>query len=458
MDSPFILGATLGLLPAILLLYLLFFEVETFFYLMAFFIPLSVKADFPGGFTVSAPGEVMAVLLLFRMLTDPDVIRAPDRRIFSHPLFIVLMVYSVWLVVTALLGEVPLVSLKRVFIVILYISVFFYFGATRFTDPEKVMRFFLLYAAGMVIPVINGAVWHAQYDFSPKASYYMPQPFFIEHTLYGAVLAFLIPAVGYLAFTHFSTKAPLWQRVALVLLFVLLVAAEFLSFSRAAWLSLAVVPVFVMLTRAGVRLKYMVAVLAIVASGVLLNLDPILRMISRNESRSNRGSIREQVQSVSNIQTDISNLERINRWKCALRMFDDRPVTGFGPGSYQFVYYRYQFRKDMTRISTVHGEKGNAHSEYLGHMAEAGLPGLILFLATLLIAVQSALRVLYRSVYRQWRATALVVVLCLLTFYVHAIFNAFLETDEIGALYYAGLAAIMALDLSSNRAEAAETT
>jgi O-antigen ligase len=181
-------------------------------------------------------------------------------------------------------------------------------------------------------------------------------------------------------------------------------------------------------------------------------------MISRNESRSNRGSIREQMESVSNIQTDISNLERINRWKCALRMFADRPVTGFGPGSYQFIYYQYQIRKDMTRISTVHGEKGNAHSEYLGHMAEAGLPGLLLFLATLLIAVQSALRVIYRSAYRHWRTTALVVVICLLTFYVHAIFNAFLETDELGALYYAGLAAIMALDLGSNRLGAAETT
>jgi O-antigen ligase len=340
---------------------------------------------------------------------------------------------------------------------ILYISVFFYFAATRFTDPAKVLRFFLLYAAGMVIPVINGAIWHSQYNFSSRASYYMPQPFFIEHTLYGAVLAFLIPAVGYLAFTRFKKKAPSWQRMALVLLFILLLAAEFLSFSRAAWLSLAVVPVFVMLTRAGVRLKYMVATLAIVTAGILLNLDPILKMIGRNESRSNRGSIREQMESVSNIQTDISNLERINRWKCALRMYADRPVTGFGPGSYQFVYYRYQFRKDMTRISTVHGEKGNAHSEYLGHMAETGLPGLILFLATLLIAVQSALRVVYRSVHSQWRTTALVVVLCLLTFYVHAIFNAFLETDEIGALYYASLAAIMALDLGSNRGEAAET-
>ena len=30
--------------------------------------------------------------------------------------------------------------------------------------------------------------------------------------------------------------------------------------------------------------------------------------------------------------------KRINRWKSALRMFQERPLLGHGPGTYMFLY------------------------------------------------------------------------------------------------------------------------
>ena len=451
-------AAVIGLLPAILLMYYFFFDIDIFFCALVFCIPLSVKADFPGGFAVSVPVEVMAVMLLFRMLADPSVARAPDRRVFRHPVFIILMIYLGWLMISAITSEIPAVSFKRVFILLLYIAVFFYLFSIRFTTPARIAGFYLVFATGMVIPMINEAIRHSQYHFSPQASYYMPQPFFIEHTLYGAVLAFIIPAAGYLIAEGITRKINRIRQAALIMLFIACLAAEFLSFSRAAWLSLAILPIFMIIFHLRIRLTYLLICFGVMNLVIILNLDPITRLVSRNESRSNRGSIRDQVESVSNIQTDISNLERINRWKCALRMFADRPFTGFGPGTYQFVYYRYQLRKDMTHISTVHGEKGNAHSEYLGHLAETGFPGAIIFLISILIVIRTALRIIYRSKDPVTSRLATMVILCLLTFYVHAIFNAFLDTDEMGSLYYVSLGAILALDLNFYRNEEVAAT
>jgi putative inorganic carbon (HCO3(-)) transporter len=179
----------------------------------------------------------------------------------------------------------------------------------------------------------------------------------------------------------------------------------------------------------------------------LMNLDYTLKLISHNEAQSNRGNIREQIESVSNIHTDISNLERINRWECAIRMFEARPVTGYGAGTYQFVYGTFQVKNEMTRISTYHGEKGNAHSEYLGFLAETGLPGLIIYLCLVLTVLSTATRVIYRTHSIQIRNLTTVVLLSLLTFYFHTVFNGFIETDKVGSLYYGSLAAITALDV-----------
>ena len=52
-------------------------------------------------------------------------------------------------------------------------------------------------------------------------------------------------------------------------------------------------------------------------------------------------------------------MERINRWKCAVSMFKEKPILGYGPGTYQFHYGVFQNHKDKTIISTNSGDMGN---------------------------------------------------------------------------------------------------
>ncbi|MCK7541556.1 MAG: hypothetical protein MZV63_67070 [Marinilabiliales bacterium] len=52
------------------------------------------------------------------------------------------------------------------------------------------------------------------------------------------------------------------------------------------------------------------------------------RMDSTTEDSS--ADLGQHLRSASNISTDQSNLERINRWKCALRMFAEKPLCGMG--------------------------------------------------------------------------------------------------------------------------------
>jgi len=433
--------------PGIILVYYLFFSSEIFLFLTVFFVPLSIKIEMPGGMAVEFPSEIMAVLLLYYFIINKSSIRIPDRRIFSHPIFLLLIVYLAWMIITSALSEIPSVSFKRTFIQALYFVVFYFLFLTRFDKAENIVRFFLFYSLGLVIPILNGIIWHSQYQFSSQASYYMPQPFFIEHTIYGAALAFILPMLFYIVFVPNQFVGRGRNKWRLALLLFLIVLAEFLAFSRAAWLSVIVLPFMLFIISLKLRKALLFLIFLGILSGFLINSDHVLSIINQNEARSNQGNIKEQIKSASNIRSDISNLERINRWKCAFRMFESKPVTGYGPGTYQFVYGRFQVKKEMTRISTYHGEKGNAHSEYLGFLAESGFPALIIYLCLILAVLSTAIRIIHRSTDRHLKNLTIAVLLSILTFYFHTIFNGFLETEKIGSLYYGSLAAITALDV-----------
>ncbi|MES1182054.1 MAG: O-antigen ligase family protein, partial [Flavobacterium sp.] len=158
------------------------------------------------------------------------------------------------------------------------------------------------------------------------------------------------------------------------------------------------------------------------------------------------------------IQTDASNVERINRWSCAVRMGIDEPVFGFGPGMYQFEYGRFQLPTDLTNISTFHGNKGHAHSEILGALAESGFPGMLLAVVFMFSAIGYGLNVIYntKDPYRRWIAYA--ALLGLVSFYVHGFFNAFLDTDKMAILVFGSIAVIIATDLENRKSVAAGLT
>ena len=112
-----------------------------------------------------------------------------------------------------------------------------------------------------------------------------------------------------------------------------------------------------------------------------LVLGRLVVQLERNNQDSS-DNFTQHIESISNVSTDDSNLERLNRWSCALAMFEERP---FGDGA--------QGRTSLnTRLSNVHPSHphqhqqrrlGNAHSEYLGPLAEQGLLGLLAVLGLL---------------------------------------------------------------------------
>jgi len=170
--------------------------------------------------------------------------------------------------------------------------------------------------------------------------------------------------------------------------------------------------------------------------------------LARNKTEHTTEAFDERLQSAANVTTDASNLERINRWSCALEMFKERPVFGFGPGTYSFEYARFQEPENLTIISTNFGDMGNAHSEYLSALSETGLLGFILFIAFvvsifyyLVVFIQRV-----RTINRSYFILGCGMLFSISTYFIHAFLNNFLDTDKAAVPIYGMIAVLFVLN------------
>lgn len=440
------------LFPAALAILLLaLFSLEHLMLLTLFLTPLSLQLSYLTGGTgidLSIPTEPVLALLLMITLFKLLVTREFPSRLLRHPMTILIGLYLIWTLITSLTSTMPGVSFKTL-VYRLWFTAGFYLMAAQLASGERFRRRYVTaYSAGLAIVVIyfivrvQGAGFLNQ-QFAHSACY----PFYRDHTSFGASMAFLLPPLTVIMFRKGNG---LMAKVLLFSLLLLFVAGFILSYSRAAWVSL------IAATLLGIILwiRMPVRVLWFAAAGLILALVLSAgwiwqRMDSTTEDSS--ADLSQHLRSAANISTDQSNLERINRWKCALRMYTVKPVVGWGPGTYQFNYAPFQKASERTAISTDFGDAGNAHSEYLGALSESGLPGALFFLLITVTAVITGIRVWYRG--RRGREGVFVPALLtgLITYAVHGLMNSFLDSDKIAALWWGFIAILVAMDLETER-------
>ena len=406
--------------------------------------PVSINlTDLTGGTGLSLPTEPMLVLVTALVLLKMLIFGEYDKRLIRHPVSIAIYVYMSWMLFTVITSKMPVVSLKQ-WITRLWFIVPYYFvlGHLFLKNPKNAVRFLWLFLVPLIITCLYTIFIHSQYGFTKKTSTWVMFPLFKEHTSYGAVLAMFYPAALYLTFRKSSWG---FRAVAAVLL-VILTAAIILSYTRAAWLSLvgagAVYMVYVL--RMSKTTVWSLAILALLVAG--LNFSYISSKFERNTTDSS-DDFNEHVSSVTNVSTDASNLERINRWSCAVRMFMDQPWVGHGPGTYMFLYAPYQRPSEKTIISTNGGNRGNAHSEYLSALSESGALGLLTFLGLLLTVIVVAINS-YQRIEQDWiRGLLRVAFLGLITYYLHGFLNNFLDMDKASAPFWGFTSLLAAISI-----------
>lgn len=442
----------LNLLPvAMFAVAVAFVRLDLFYYLIVILTPLSIQLiEFIPGSPVdfAIPTEPMlfgAMLLVFyKALTGGYA-----KNILMHPVSLSIFFYLFWILFTSVTSTEPLVSFKFLAARLWFVSVFYFLAILVFKKYSEIKTFILCYTIPMTGVIVFTISRHLSYGLNDQlAAHVVMNPFFRDHTSYGAVLAMLLFAFGGLATENL--KKHMLIRIATLFVLVILIAALVLSYTRAAWISVfcgaALMGTILLKVKPAIILTACLAIVTILT----VKSDSIIDTMQRTREESSI-SLTQHLKSVSNITTDESNLERINRWNSALSMFRERPLLGWGPGTYMFEYAPFQLSDDMTGISTNSGDKGNAHSEYLGPLAESGVFGLLSFVLIAISGMATGIKVYRRSVKKSRKLLILGMVIALFTYFVHGLLNNFLDTDKASALFWGFLAAFVAIDNRNNR-------
>jgi putative inorganic carbon (hco3(-)) transporter len=441
-----------NLLPVLLgVILLVIFSFDKLIWFAVFFAPLSVELSriMPGfGFDMYLPTEpiLFGILVLFILKIIHE--RSFDRKILLHPVSLAIYLNLFWIFITSLTSSMPLVSFKFLVARIWFLVAFFFLTAKIFSDGKKTEQYVWLYLAGFLVVIFYAIFRHWGYGLLNKqAAHYVVVPFYNDHTSYGAALAMYLPFSVFFALSRqYSQKEKIIAWIVTGILFIAFV----LSYSRAAWLSMMVALVVWAIIKLKIRFQPIFITAVVFLALVFSFQSQIVMYLERNSDESS-SNLTEHFSSMTNISTDASNLERLNRWSCALRMFEERPVFGYGPGTYMFQYAKYQLKKDRTIISTNAGDGGNAHSEYLGPLSESGILGLVTFLILIITVLYTGIHTWTRLNDSRLKGIVLAAIIALVTYYIHGFLNNFLDTDKLSVPFWGFTAMIVAIDLYSRR-------
>ncbi len=360
-------------LIAIIIISIFYFTEWTIFF-MVFVTPLAIglrELEITQNFDLSIPTEPLMIIFSGIYLINEWLKGITPKQIFKHPVSIIIFIQILWMFITTLTSMNILVSLKYLIARLWFVISSYFLMTYLFRDFNNIKKFIWMYLIGLSTVAVITIIKHAEYNFHHKIADWIVTPFYNDHTAYGAALALFIPATISLMIIE---KNALKTNILLVLT-VLIITATVLSYARAAWVGV----IFALLTFITLllKIKFKTLLITLISSLIIIFSfsEQILVLVGKNKTDS-EGGLYENVVSIYNIKNDASNLERINRWNCAIRMFLDKPIFGFGPGTYQFFYAPYQISKEKTIISTNFGTGGNSHSEYLGPLSEQGLIGL----------------------------------------------------------------------------------
>jgi putative inorganic carbon (HCO3(-)) transporter len=433
------------LLPVVaFVVYMAFYYLDWLMLFVVFITPLSInlqKTDIGIGVSLPAEPLIFSMMLIFFLKLAYD--GKFDSRIISHPVSVLIMLHLIWMCIATMFSTMIVVSIKATLARICFVTVYYYLATQLFRDFKNIKRFIWLYVSTLIVVIIYTLVRHAGYNFDEKTSHYVMNPFYNDHTAYAVVISLFLPVV---IAELFDKLKSIPVRIIILGVAVFFVVAIVASYTRAAWISLAGSLIAALAFLFRIRREIIIVVAGVLLIGVISQWTAIIIKLESNTEKSST-DYRKHLESISNISSDASNVERVNRWLSALRMFDAKPVFGWGPGTYQFQYAPFQRNAEKTYISTNEGDRGSAHSEYLGPLAEEGLLGGVFIMLIAIAAIYQNSKYIVHTKNKQGKILAIGIILGLTSYWVHGFLNYFLDTDKASVPFWGFIAALVAMQV-----------
>jgi len=240
---------------------------------------------------------------------------------------------------------------------------------------------------------------------------------YVNHNHYAGLMEMLVPILPVLSLTRLVGDR---ERIAAGVAAAIMVGTVFLSGSRggmlAIFVELAFLAVVLLRQRRSIRIIVGVVAFAVVLVG-------LLTWLGGKELTSRVSSISTEAR------TELSGGMRLSIDRDALRMFANKPVLGWGLGTFPVVYPQY--RSFYTNFFV-----NEAHNDYLQLLCEVGLLGFGTMVWFLVVVYRSAMRKIANWMSDVSGAVTLACTLGLTGILVHSLLDFNLQIPANAALFY----------------------
>jgi O-antigen ligase len=366
-----------GLPAVVIALWLAITDFRRLFFVMLACIPISIEIEF-GGLGTDLPDEpLMWLLMLTGVAWFARNIHLLDARVVRHPVTLALIGHLMWMIICAVASQDTGISLKFLAAKTWYVIVFYFLGI-HFLQTQRDFKELLWYfGLSLLFTVTIVFTRHALIGFSFEEVAYVMGPFYRNHVSYACIMTVFLPFIWYGAKWYPSGS---FTRFFLLSSVVFLVIAINFAYTRAAYVALvAAVGIYWIIRRKWLRwvLAGTLALFTVIFTFVGSR-DNWLEFAPDYERTVTHTRFDNLLEATTKLE-DISTMERVYRWIAASYMIREKPLTGFGPGTFYSFYRNYTVTSFKTYVSG-NPERSGIHNYYLMTTVEQGLPGLLFFL------------------------------------------------------------------------------
>lgn len=412
-------------------------------------VPFSIEFHL-GSFGTDMPTEPimlgltgLAILLFISSLSRISLLSQ------KHTISVLLLLHLIWMLFTAIYSQSSVISAKFFIAKIWYVIPFFYLSFYMIKGKAEIGQIFKILSIFLTVAIAIVLTRHAMDGFTFAGSHHVVRPIFRNHVSYSAILVVVIPFIWAL---YQNTTKGAFKKYLLVAL-ALFVIGTYFSYTRAAQLCIviAIGSFFIFKYRLG-KLAILSSCILILLLGAYLGTNNRYLDFAPDFEKTIVHRKFDNLLEATLKMEDISTMERVYRWVAGTQMIGERPIVGFGPGSFYSHYTKYTVRSFETYVSD-NPEKSGMHNYYLMMWVEQGIIGFLIFVALVFAMILCGERAYHRVTDPQARryvmaATISTVIICALS-----LMNDIIETDKVGPFFFLNAAIIVIYDLRSRDSE-----
>lgn len=422
------------------------------YYLLVFLIPYSIEVSLPGGFGTDLPTEPLIVGLMF--LTIFYLFQTKSKKIFAfllHPISLVLYLHFAWMCFTTICSTDPVISIKFLLAKFWYIMVFYVLTGIVLHSKKNIKLFVYGVGISIFITILYALFNQASMGFVFEDVNLALKPFYRNHVNYASLLALFLPFVVAAFFWIPWKKLPIAKLFAAFVMVIFLCGIYF-SYTRAAIVSVlgAFAMVYVIKWKL-VPLSFLLVILMagyglfnIIQENKYLDLAPEFERTIAHKKFDNliEATVKGE---------DVSTMERLYRWVAGFRMVKEKPLTGFGPGTFYFSYMPFTLNMFETYVSD-NPEKSGIHSYYIMSFVEQGVIGGLIFIFLCFYLLWKVQLSYHHEQDFFWKSIIMASGVSFAVILSILLINDMIETDKVGSFFFIAMALVVHADLRKYKA------